>query len=40
MKKKIYQKNYFINVMIIESSFLKMILKWNILFMYPNREYT
>jgi hypothetical protein len=40
MKKIIYQKTYFINVMVIQSSVLKMILGWNISFVYLNLECT
>jgi hypothetical protein len=40
MKKTIYQINYFVNVMVIQSSVLKMILGWNIPFVYPNLEWT
>jgi hypothetical protein len=39
MKKiKIYQKNYFLNVMVIQSSVLKVVLMQDIPFVYPNHE--
>ncbi len=40
MKKKIYEKNYFINVMVIQGSVLKMILGQDIAFVYHNLEWT
>jgi hypothetical protein len=40
MKKKIYQKNYFVCVMVIQSSVLRVILRWDIPFVYSNRECT
>ncbi len=40
LMKKNYQIDYFVNVMVIESSVLKMILGWNIPFVYPNCECT
>jgi hypothetical protein len=40
MNKKIYQINYFVNVMVIQSNVLKMILGWDILFVYTNCDCT
>jgi hypothetical protein len=39
-EKKIYQKNYFINLMVIQSSVLIVILGWDSPFVYPNYECT
>jgi len=39
-EKKIYQKNYFINLMVIQNSVLKVILGQGIPFVYPNCECT
>jgi hypothetical protein len=38
MKKKIYQINYIVNVMVIQSGILRVILGGDIPFVYPNYE--
>jgi hypothetical protein len=40
MEKKIYQIFFCVNVMVIQNNVLKMILGWNIPFVYPNLEWT
>jgi hypothetical protein len=40
MKKKNYQKNYFINAMVILNNVLRMILGQGIPFVYLNLEWT
>jgi hypothetical protein len=35
-----YKINYYINVMVIQSNVLRMILGWDIPFVYPNCECT
>jgi hypothetical protein len=40
MKKKIYQKIYFIYVMVIQHNVLRMILGQDIPIVYPNLEWT
>jgi hypothetical protein len=37
-KKENLPKTYFINVMVIQSNVLRMILGWDIPFVYPNRN--
>jgi hypothetical protein len=39
MKNK-YQISYFINVMVIQNNALRIILGWDIRFVYPNRDCT
>jgi len=39
MKKYLSKKN-FINVIVIQSNILKVILGWDIPFVYPNCDYT
>jgi hypothetical protein len=40
MKNKIYQINYFINVVVIQNNALRVILVFDIAFVYPNYECT
>jgi hypothetical protein len=40
MKKKYLPINYFISVMVIQNSILRMILERDIPFVYPNHEWT
>jgi len=40
MEKKFYQISYFISVMVIQNNVLRMILGWNIPFVYLNDECT